>query len=283
MRLQEMMNDDGQARLVTTSFPEWQSEPTVLTEGAILLCKSGHAEVMVDFSVWHLYEGAVITLFPNDVVLLRHVSEDFNVEALCYSEALLREASLQMEGVVYDSLRADRCRTDAPIVTKIITSVFDLLRLYFEQTGCVCLTQMVLLQLKSFFLGFYDYLYRHPSQKPDCAGSERINDLFQRFMSLLERDYKKSRDVTHYAAALHITPKYLNAISHVKTSQSTKDIIDSYVIMQLKLLLRSSSVSIKEVSCAYHFSTLSFFCRYFRARTGMSPKAYKQDFLRRKP
>lgn len=279
MQYQDVRQAEEQARLFTTRFDEWQKETTVLDGGYLVLCLSGSAEIHVDFTCWHLYRGAVIALFPNDVVQLCAVSDDFTAETLSYSASLLREASLQLEAVVYESLRADRCRTDAPIVTNIIRSIFSLLRLYFEQKDCTCLTQMVLLQLKSFFLGFYDYLYRHPSQKPDDTGTQRVNELFQRFMSLLERDYRRSRDVDHYAHALHISAKYLNAISHTKTLQSTKNLIDSYVIMQLKLLLRTSSISIKEVSCLYHFSNLSFFCRYFRTHASMSPKAYKQRFV----
>lgn len=57
------------------------------------------------------------------------------------------------------------CRTESPILTNIINNMFALLRLYFEQEGCICLEQLVTLQLKAFFLGFYDYLYRNPEEK----------------------------------------------------------------------------------------------------------------------
>jgi AraC-like DNA-binding protein len=265
--------------LITTSLGDWQAEAVVLDYGTIVYCLDGEATITVNFTRWHLYHGAVITLFPNDVVQLSDVSPTFRTEALAYSSSLLREASLQLERVVYDSLRSDRCRTDAPIVSHIIENMFALLRLYFEQPECTCLPQMVLLQLKSFFLGFYDYLYRHPSRQPEQEGSHRAHDLFQRFMVLLERDYMQFRDVAYYANAIHITPKYLNTIVRTITNHSTKEIIDGYVIMQMKLLLRTTQLSIKEISCEYHFSSFSFFCRYFHFHTGMSPKQYKESIV----
>lgn len=274
--------DKKDSQLITTSFIEWDDEPVVLNYGAILYCITGRASIDVNFKTWELYHEAVIILFPNDVVKISERSPDFRVEALLYNSMLLREASLQLERIVYDSLRSDRCRTDAPIVSHIIESMFSLLRLYFDQPGCTCLSQMVLLQLKSFFLGFYDYLYRHPSERPEVEGSHRAHELFQRFMALLENDYMQSRDVTYYANALHITPKYLNFIVRTITSHTTKQIIDSYVIMQMKLLLRTSQRSIKEISWDYHFSSSSFFCRYFRTHTGMSPKEYKHRILEEK-
>lgn len=56
-------------------------------------------------------------------------------------------------------------RTESPILTNIINNMFALLRLYFEQEGCICLEQLVTLQLKAFFLGFYDYLLPQPRRK----------------------------------------------------------------------------------------------------------------------
>ena len=77
------------------------------------------------------------------------------------------------------------CRTESPILTNIINNMFALLRLYFEQEGCICLEQLVTLQLKAFFLGFYDYLYRNPEEKKAETGRPRIRELFNRFMRAL--------------------------------------------------------------------------------------------------
>lgn len=51
----------------------------------------------IDFKDWHLKKDAVITLFPNDMVMLHNVSDDFEVEMLRYDKTMLREASLQLE------------------------------------------------------------------------------------------------------------------------------------------------------------------------------------------
>ncbi len=59
-------------------------------------------------------------------------------------------------------------------------------------------------------------------------------------MELLERNYKQSRDVTYYADLLHITPKYLSTIVRQVISHTPKEAIDKYVVLRLKLLLRSS-------------------------------------------
>ena len=280
-----------EASLFTTHLEEWQDGPQVITYGAILICRKGKATVNINYKEWHLHEGAVITVFPNDVVELEVKSEErrvknsnaevddeasFEVEILKYNASLLREASLQLEQTVYSSLREDRCRQDTPVVTNIIDSMFALLKVYFNQSECTCISHLVLLQLKAFFVGFHEYLQRNPQNRPDDeVKSYRVRELFNRFMMLMERDYKLSRDVNYYADLMHITSKYLTNIVRQVAGHTPKTIIDQYVILQLKMQLQRSSQSIKEIAWEYHFTDVSFFCRYFKKHTGKTPQQVK--------
>lgn len=285
------LNSYQEASLFCSDLSEWQEGPQVLTYGAILLCRKGRAVLNVNYKDWDLYEGAVITLFPNDVVEVKKVepsascegdtcagmnASTFEVEMLKYNPSLLREASLQLEQTVYSALREDRCRQDSPVVTHIIENMFSLLRLYFEQHDCTCISQLVLYQLKAFFIGFHEYLQRNPQNCPDEVKSYRVRELFNRFMMLMERDYKKSRDVNYYAEQMNITSKYLSNIVRQVTGHTPKIIIDQYVVLQLKMQLKRSAQSIKEMAWEYHFADASFFCRYFKKHTGMTPQQVRE-------
>ena len=264
-----------EASLSCSGLEEWQEGPQVLTYGAILICRKGKAMLNVNYKDWELYEGAVITLFPNDVVELK-VDRDFEVEILKYNPSLLREASLQLEQTVYSSLREDRCRQDTPVVTNIINGMFALLKVYFDQSECTCISQLVLCQLKAFFIGFHEYLQRNPQYRPDEVKSYRVRELFNHFMMLLERDYKISRDVNYYAVQMNISSKYLTNIVNQVTGHTPKTIIDQYVILQLKMHLKRTTQSIKEMAWEFHFADVSFFCRYFKKHTGLTPQQIRE-------
>ena len=279
-----------EASLFCSGLEEWQEGPQVLTYGAILICRKGKARLQVNYKDWQLYEGAVITLFPNDVVELKvegdckspetengdckspQTANSFQVEMLKYNPSLLREASLQLEQTVYSSLREDRCRQDTPVVTNIINGMFALLKVYFDQSECTCISQLVLCQLKAFFIGFHEYLQRNPQYRPDEVKSYRVRELFNRFMMLLEKDYKISRDVNYYAEKMNISSKYLTNIVNQVTGHTPKTIIDQYVILQLKMHLKRTTQSIKEMAWEFHFADVSFFCRYFKKHTGLTPQ-----------
>lgn len=289
MELSELSSQQ-EASLFLSGLEEWQEGPQVLTYGAILICRKGKARLNVNYKDWELYEGAVITLFPNDVVELKvdgdckspetengdckspQTANNFQAEILKYNPSLLREASLQLEQTVYSSLRKDRCRQDTPVVTNIINGMFSLLKVYFDQSECTCISQLVLCQLKAFFIGFHEYLQRNPQSRPDEVKSYRVRELFNRFMMLLERDYKISRDVNYYAAQMNISSKYLTNIVNQVTGHTPKTIIGQYVILQLKLHLKRSTQSIKEMAWEFHFADVSFFCRYFKKHTGLTPQ-----------
>ena len=299
MELSELSSQQ-EASLFRSGLEEWQEGPQVLTYGAILICRKGKARLNVNYKDWELYEGAVITLFPNDVVELKvdgdckspqtengdcrspetengdckslQTANCFQAEILKYNPSLLREASLQLEQTVYSSLREDRCRQDTPVVTNIINGMFGLLKVYFDQSECTCISQLVLCQLKAFFIGFHEYLQRNPQYRPDEVKSYRVRELFNRFMMLLEKDYKISRDVNYYAAQMNISSKYLTNIVSQVTGHTPKTIIDQYVILQLKLHLKRSTQSIKEMAWEFHFADVSFFCRYFKKHTGLTPQ-----------
>lgn len=292
-----------EASLSVTRLDEWRHGPQVLVYGAILICRKGETVLRVNYKDWELYENAVITVFPNDVVEI--ISEgrrrkgregrtrreesaigdhgesrqewmgeepSLQVEMLKYSPSLLREASLQLEQTVYLSLREDRCRQDTPVVTNIIDRMFALLKVYFAQADCTCISQLVLCQLKAFFIGFHEYLQRNPEYHPDEVKSYRVRRLFNLFMRLLERDYKLSRDVSYYAAEMNITPKYLTTIVRLVTDHTPKAIIDQYVVLQIKTQLQRTSQSVKEIAWEYHFADTSFFCRYYKKHTGATPQ-----------
>lgn len=263
----------AEPRLFLTTLSSFIKEQQMAHYGAIIICRSGKANIQVNFDDWQLFEGAIITIFPNDVIRLMpdETEEPFLVEMLQYDAAMLREASLQLEHTVYEQLRQDRCRQDSPVVTNIINNMFRLLHVYFDQVGCTCISQLVLLQLKAFFIGFHEYLQRNPRTTKSNGESPRMREMFNRFMMLVERDYKLSRDVAYYASQMNITPKYLTLIVRQMTHETPKHIIDHYTILQLKLQLTASRQSVKEIAWEYHFNDVSFFCRYFKRHTGLTP------------
>ena len=117
------------------------------------------------------------------------------------------------------------------------------------------------------------YLTEHP--EVDSPIHNRAEEYFRQFTELLGEHYKHERSVGFYARQLCITPKYLTTLIKRISGKSVSEWIDNYVILEAKTLLKYSNMSVQEIAYYLNFPNQSFFGKYFKNHTGMTPTAYR--------
>ena len=122
---------------------------------------------------------------------------------------------------------------------------------------------------------FNDFLHYKQSDREQRSVS-RKDEIFRQFVSEVELHFKQERSVSFYADKLFVTPKYLSTVIHEVSGRYATDFITAFVINECKALLHSEHISIKEVCNEMNFPNQSFFAKYFKQHTGMTPKEYKQ-------
>ena len=80
-----------------------------------------------------------------------------------------------------------------------------------------------------------------------------------------------------YADKLFITPKYLSATLRSVTGKKAGQLIDDYVLLQAKMMLKSTNMTVQQISEELSFANQSFFARYFKHLTGISPTQYRNN------
>lgn len=83
--------------------------------------------------------------------------------------------------------------------------------------------------------------------------------------------------VSFYAEKLFISPKYLSLIIKESIGRSAAEVIDEYVILEAKNLLRFSGKNIQQVAYELNFPNQSSFGKYFKHLTGMSPSEFQRS------
>ncbi|MDR2083872.1 MAG: helix-turn-helix domain-containing protein [Bacteroidales bacterium] len=159
---------------------------------------------------------------------------------------------------------------------KFYRHCFCSLKLYYGDEENLFCREIIMNTLRNFFLDVYDKIKRHESL--EHSSRSRKTGIMERFCSLVLKHFKTSREVSFYAEKLHITPKYLSAILKEldMDKRSAKEWIDSCTVVEIKLLLKSTELSIQEISNELNFPNPSFFCKYFKSCVGMSPKEYRE-------
>ncbi len=99
--------------------------------------------------------------------------------------------------------------------------------------------------------------------------------VLNRFYDLLKEHYVRERSVDYYASQLGITAKYLSMVCRQHRGVPASSIIEGFVIRHAKMLLKQPGMSVQDVAEMLNFTTLSFFGKYFKKRTGVSPSRYK--------
>lgn len=110
----------------------------------------------------------------------------------------------------------------------------------------------------------------------DDRKNSRAEEIFMAFITLVEKNFKHERRVGWYAKELSITPKYLSEIVRQISRRTPSDWIDSYVMLELRVVLKNTNLTIKEIAQQLNFPNQSFMGKFFKERSGMSPKEYRK-------
>ena len=113
-------------------------------------------------------------------------------------------------------------------------------------------------------------LYSIPS-----PGEAKANPLVNRFFDMLFDRSQVLGSVSGYAERLGISPSYLNKLVRTQTRHSAMDWVEISRVNWAKSLLKDSDLSIGEVSVAIGVDDPSYFTRFFRKSTGMTPSEFR--------
>ena len=105
----------------------------------------------------------------------------------------------------------------------------------------------------------------------------RAQQLFDRFMELVQDNYSRHREISYYAGLLCVSPKYMSQVILQVSGRYAGEWIKDYVILEAKALLKSGRYTVQQVSIELNFSNASFFGKYFKKAVGMSPRKYMEE------
>lgn len=106
-------------------------------------------------------------------------------------------------------------------------------------------------------------------------GAFRANPLLFRYHALVDTRYKTHKTVAFYADQLNISANYLNILCKRHLHVPATFLIHNRVALEAKRLLLVSGQSAKEIAFELGFSDLPHFSNFFKAQTGLSPRAFR--------
>lgn len=249
----------------------------------ILLCTEGYADVTVNMDSHRISKGSMLVVLPNDIVQLNSLNDEAKGMIVGLSDSLMHESRMQINLrhllQVMEKLRRMPAfllsEENYDLVYKTMDLIYDMSHSQVAM-GNRELFRELFSTLGLLVAGAADGA-KELLESVTSASKSRGEQLFDQFVVLLMEHYREERQIGFYADKLCITPKYLSSLIKKSTGYSAAEWIDRYVIMEAKRLLKFSNMSIQEVAYHLNFSTQSFFGKYFKHLTGMSPSEYKNS------
>jgi AraC-like DNA-binding protein len=96
-------------------------------------------------------------------------------------------------------------------------------------------------------------------------------------MKLLSENYIMHKEVNWYADKMNLTPRYLTTTIRKVSGYTVSDWLVRFIIKDAKYLLKHSDMTVQQVAYELNFPNQSFFGKYFRKHTGMSPGNYRNS------
>lgn len=245
----------------------------------VILCIDGTENGTVNLKEMSINKGSLLMTFPNNVLKIEAGYPTATVRGIMLSQDFMR--MLQVD--VKNSLPLFMRLAYNPLVNltqeqqEDIERYFDLLENISNNSDLAHRDEIVRGLLMSMFYRISDTYEQRPQvlDEKERSVRNRREEYFTKFITLLSENFKRERTVGFYAEQMCVTPKYLSLLIKDFSGKSAAEWIDSYVITEAKTLLRYSTMSIQEVAYELNFSSQSFFGKYFKHLTGMSPSEYK--------
>ena len=142
-----------------------------------------------------------------------------------------------------------------------------------QQRDMHLLKEMV---LRAYIRAFMAKLYTFVDTESviDYTRYSKQNNLFSTFITLISKEHQHERSVKYYAKLMGVSSKYLSSITHKLTGMPASMVIDLYVTDAIKQQLYTHELNIKTISEMFNFPSQSFFGRFFKRMTGVSPNEY---------
>jgi AraC family transcriptional activator of pobA len=112
---------------------------------------------------------------------------------------------------------------------------------------------------------------------PKQEKTSQRSEILQKFKILIEKHFFKLHKPGEYADLLYITPGHLNDTVNDMLGISASDLIQERIILEIKRMLLHSQESINEIAQTFNFDDPSYFARFFKNKTGSSPKEFREE------
>ncbi|MDR1130677.1 MAG: helix-turn-helix domain-containing protein [Prevotellaceae bacterium] len=239
------------------------------------ICLRGTMQGSINMQSYTFQGPNLIVVFPGQIVKYESISDDFSGIFIIVSQKFISDLKINVK----EALSLNFSLHQKPWIP-LNEQGLNVLMLHFEIMKKVmrvnmenpyCIEMVRHITMSAFYgMGFHFHLFTVKGKK------SKREMLVEKFLDLVQTHYREQRELGFYADKLCLTPKHLSKVVRETSSTTASGWIENHVILEAKALLKSTDMTIQQISEEMNFPSQSFFGKYFKRCTGMSPSEYKK-------
>lgn len=248
--------------------------PFLVEDSRFLLLMRGEADVTVNLINRRFHAGMLIYVGRGSVAQINRVSPDFMPHGMLMGDAFL---NLAFDGRLPVSL----CGSDS--LFHMLLSEHDMavlsgmMRVIWDVVHQTPFCRDAVLGMASAFVNYADWLRQRQISSPVNVRS-RGREVFERFITLVNTHCRDERQLSFYAGRMCMCERYLGTLVRKASGVTAKEWIDRAVVTAAKVMLCHTRMPVGEIAYRLHFANDSFFCKYFRRLTGVTPTEFRSEY-----
>lgn len=238
-----------------------------------IICLQGSMHGLTNLKKQHVEAPGFFIVMPGQILEYKQISHDFKGLFIVMSKKFTDSLDIEDRFPFFLSVQTNPF---IPLDTEGMEAFimyFRMMQRMIRQSNNPHRMEIAKHLTKAFFYGAGYYLH----EIPEDGSKSKQEILVGKFLSLVNNNYKRHRNMSFYADKMCLTTKHISSVVKEVTGKSATDWINDHVILEAKALLKSSNLTIQQISDELNFPSQSFFGKYFKRVVGISPKEYKRS------
>ena len=256
----------------TASMIPQISDPLKFTSTVSIFVVKGRCKVEIDLMPYSIQGPCIVNIREGQILQCDSFSNDFDASFIVISKRFRDNLFILLkDSPSYGSVSLYPVVSIPENLVERFEKFFDHLKEIYKDSNRINSYRAMTLAIASFFYECGTQCYLPVVEK----FKKSTNRLAEKFIVMVQKNFKKERFLEYYAKNLDITPKHLSRTVKESTGFTAVEWIDRFVILEAKVLLKASTLTIQQISDELNFTTQSFFGKYFKKHTGLSPKKFR--------
>lgn len=238
----------------------------------------GSGQHIIDFNVYPIEKGMIYFMRPGQVHNWEFIG---NVDGYVVNFSSTFFDQLQINSSMIDAFPFfNLFATDNQVLTldanmqKVVEGLFEDVLKEISENNAFRSTMIASIMIRAF-------VTISRQIQPEETNNQPINHnsgLLKQFIESVEQHYKEHRLTKDYASMLFVTANHLNYVCKEHLRMPAGELIRNRVLLEAKRLLVNLELSIANIASDLNFSDTSYFVKFFKKYTDMTPEAFRKNY-----